>query len=265
MALVGRSAFQARAVVLGAMFVLGAFQILLIAQAVTIEASQGFGRLADLIPGFLQRGLGTQALLLATFKGTVTFGYFHPVVVCLISLMAMYLATEPAHEVESGLVDLVLARSLPRRRLLTRSLLLALGAVVAVVVVMLIGTVVGLRWLAPRSPAPEGSTLLVLAINLIATAWSCAAIGLFIAAGSRRWTTAFTICAAIVIVGYLVDFLAIGWPAIRAVSWFFPFNYFPALYILGGTAWTARDLAVLFTATAVFTALAYWKFEKRDM
>ena len=67
------------------------------------------------------------------------------------------------------------------------------------------------------------------------------------------------------IVGYLVDFLAIGWEPARTVAWFFPFNYFPALKILGGTANPARDLTILAVATAVFTALAYRTFERRDL
>ena len=101
------------------------FQIVIVGQAAEIERTQSFSRMAELLPGFLQRGLGSRAMLLATFKGTVAFGYFHPVVCILIAGLAMYLATEPAHEVESGLVDLELARSVPRHRLLTRSLLLA--------------------------------------------------------------------------------------------------------------------------------------------
>ena len=58
----------------------------------------------------------------------------------------MYLATEPAHEVESGLVDLELARAVPRHRLLTRSLLLALAvAARAPRCVMAAGTWLGAR------------------------------------------------------------------------------------------------------------------------
>ena len=62
-----------------------------------------------------------------------------------------------------------------------------------------------------------------------------------------------------------MDFLAIGWPPARVISWFFPFNYFPALVILGGTSNPWRDLGILATATVAFTALAYWRFEKRDV
>ena len=264
-ALVGRSVAQARLVLLGATAVFFVFQFLLIAHAAEIERSQAFGKIADLVPGFLQRGLGAQALALATFKGSVAFGYFHPVIVCAVSLIAIYIATEPAHDVESGLVDLVLARAVPRHRLLTRSLLLAMGASAGLTAWMLLGTYVGLRTLAPEFAWPSFALLSLLAIHLVAVAWCCAAIGLLAAASAKRWTTAFTIGAAVVIVGYLVDFLAIGWRPARVIAWAFPFNYYPALLIVGGTAKPLVDLSILAAATTVFTALAYWRFERRDL
>lgn len=263
--LVRRSAAQARLILIGAMIIFFVFQLLLILHAADIERAQAFGRVAELVPGFLQRGLGAQAMLLATFKGSVSFGYFHPVILCALSLIAVYVATEPAHEVEAGLVDVVLARSVPRRRVLTRSLLLAIGATVAITACMLLGTFIGLNLFASAFVWPNTRLLVLLVLHLLAVTWCCASIGLFAAASARRWNTAFSIGAAVVCVGYLIDFLAIGWRPARVLAWAFPFNYYPALLILGGTANTVRDLGILFTATAVFTALAYWKFERRDL
>lgn len=264
-ALVQRSVAQSRLILLGAMAIFFVFQVLLIAHAAEIERSQAFGRVAELMPGFLQRGLGAQAMALATFKGSVAFGYFHPIIVCAVSLIAVYLATEPAHEVEAGLVDLVLARAVPRHRVITRSLLLAMGAAAGLTMLMVSGTYVGLRALAPELTGPSLRLLLLLALHLIAVAWCCASIGLLVAASVTRWTTAFTIGAAVVVVGYLIDFVAIGWPPARIIAWAFPFNYYPALLIIGGTAHTLRDLSILFGATAAFAAVAYWQFQRRDL
>ena len=264
-ALVLRSAVQARYVVGGAITVFFVFQFLVIGQAVEIERANAFGRLQEFIPEFLQRGFGAQAMLLATFRGTVSAGYFHPAVVCILSLVAIYLATEPAYDSESGRVDLMLARSLPRRRLITRSLLAMLLAVAAIVLCMLGGTATGIALIAAGDASIEFRLVLTLAVHLVMVAWCCGAIGLFFGSISRRWTTAFTSGAAIVVIGYLIDFLAIGWPAIRPVSWLFPFNYYPALSILAGSSTMARNLAILGSATVVFTVLAYWRFERRDL
>ena len=112
-ALIRRSAAQMRYAVLGSLVLTFVMQLVLVGQAVSIQESQSFANVASLIPNFIGRGLGSEALLLASFKGTVMLGYFHPLLCVLIPAVAMYAATEPAHEVESGLVDLV--RGLGRR------------------------------------------------------------------------------------------------------------------------------------------------------
>lgn len=261
-----RSASQARALLLGALALLFGFQLLIVAQALEIERTQSFGRLADLVPGFLQRGLGSKAMLLATFKGSVSFGYFHPVVCLLLAMLAIYLLTEPAHEIESGLVDLELARSVPRHRLLTRSLLLAGAAVIAAVVLMFLGTSLGGRIFgAGGFDLPSVDVRVRLLAHLAAVAACLGSFALLVAACSDRWMTAFTTAALSTLVLYLLDFLAIGWAPVRGIAWISPFHYYPALSIIAGDAPPARNLVVLCSAAAVFTVLAYWQFQRRDL
>ena len=264
--LLRRSAGQAKYVVAACLLLLAGFQLILVAQASSIEQSQAFGTMANLLPGFLQRGLGNTALLLATFKGLVAFGYFHPIVAVMVSILAVYLATEPAHDVESGLVDLVLARSLPRRRLVTRSLILAAGVPVVATVFMRGGTWVGLHaFAAPSSNWPSSDMLLRLQIHLIAVAWCFGAFGLAIGAGARRWSTAFALSTLTTVMLYLLDYLAIGWRPARMISWISPFQYFPAFSIMAGPVPVMKNLGVLLTASLVFSAIAYWRFNRRDL
>jgi ABC-type transport system involved in multi-copper enzyme maturation permease subunit len=265
-ALVVRSASQARYLMLGALTLLWGFQIIIVGQAAEIERTNSFSRMADLLPGFLQRGLGSKALILATFKGTVAFGYFHPVVCILVAGVAMYLATEPAHEVESGLVDIELSRSMPRHRLLTRSLLLSLAALVVAVSVMAAGTWMGARFFAAGDldlPAP-GVRLRLLG-NLLALSWCLAGFALLVATLSRHWMTAFTTVMLTAVIAYMIDFLAIGWRPMETIAWLSPFHYYPALSIIAGDASTGRDIAVLLGAATVFIATAYWQFQRRDL
>jgi hypothetical protein len=62
-----------------------------------------------------------------------------------------------------------------------------------------------------------------------------------------------------------VDFIALGWRPMELVAWLSPFHYFPALSVITGDASTARDVAVLFGASALSSAAAYWQFERRDL
>ncbi len=265
-ALLRRSLAQARYVLAGAGLLLFGFQLIIIGQAAEIERTQSFSRVADLVPAFLQRGLGNRAMLMATFRGTVAFGYFHPVICAILAIVAAYVTTEPAHEVESGLVDLELARSMPRHRLLTRSLLLAAAAVAAALIAMFAGTTLGARLFdAPLAQMPDTRVRLELLANLGAVALCFASFGLWVGAAARRWSTAFTTAALTVVLTYLLDFLAIGWEPMRRIAWISPFHYYPALSIVAGDAGLSRNLLVLLSAAVAFTAAAYVQFQRRDL
>jgi ABC-type transport system involved in multi-copper enzyme maturation permease subunit len=264
--LVWRSAVQARYPILGCMCLLCGFQIVIVGQASALEEAQSFGRMAEFVPAFLQRGLGNRSLLLVSFKGTVGFGYFHPVVCVLISVLAIYIATEPAHEVESGLVDLTLARSVPRHTIITRSLLVVAGVVTMVAVLMFAGTRLGLKLFAsPGFDAPSAGALLLLLVHLAAVAFWFATLGLVVASGARRWSTAFTSAALAAVLLYLMDFLSIGWPPMRTLAWLSPFHYYPALAILAGEPLRWWNLVILWTTAAMFATTAYWRFGRRDL
>jgi ABC-type transport system involved in multi-copper enzyme maturation permease subunit len=265
-ALIRRSAAQARYLLAGALTVLFGFQLIIVGQAAEIQRTQAFGKMADLLPGFLQRGMGSRALLLATFKGTVAFGYFHPLVCIFITVLAMYIGTEPAHEVEAGLVDIELSRPLARHRLLTRSLLLGAAAVTTALVLMFLGTSAG-AWLfdAGALGLPSASIRLRLMLHLAGVAACFGGYALWLAAMSRRWSTAFTTAVLTALVLYLIDFLSLGWRPMRVFAWASPFHYYRALAIVAGDPMMWRDLGVLFGCGAGFVAAAYWRFSRRDL
>jgi ABC-type transport system involved in multi-copper enzyme maturation permease subunit len=264
--LIGRSATQGRLVVLGCFTVLAGLQVVIVGQAAAIEDTHGFSRMAEFVPAFLQRGLGSKSFLLVTFKGTVAFGYFHPVVAILVSVLAIYFVTEIAHEIESGLVDVTLARPVPRGVIVVRSLVLAAAVVIGAVLLMAAGSRVGLRLLASAAyDAPSASTTAMLLGHLAAVALSFAGIGLAIASHARRWSTAFTVAVLSVVVLYLVDFLAIGWRPMQWVAWISPFHYYPAFSILAGDATGVKNIAILLSAGAVFSAVGCRRFIVRDL
>lgn len=264
--LLRRSAARVRYPLVGCAVLLFALEMIIVGQASEIERTQSFGRMAELIPSFLQRGLGSQALLLASFKGTIAFGYFHPVVMVMVCMLAIFVTTEPAYEVEAGLVDLTLARPVPRHLLVTRSLLLATGAVGVAALLMASGTWIGLRLFAsPRFDAPSPTVVLQLLLHLGSVAACFGAFALAVAARSSRWSTAFTTGALTVAFLYLVDFLAIAWPSVRPLARLSPFHYYPALSILTGDAPPWQNLAILLSATSMLCVFAYWQFSRRDV
>ena len=264
--LLHRSLAQVSRILLAVFALLVGFQVLIVIQASAYEESQSFGRIAELMPGYLQRGLGNLALLLASFPGMVTAGYFHPVIVVMLAMLAIYLATEPAYEVETGLVDVILSRPVPRHHLVTRSLLLMVGTVLSAVLAMAAGTWAGLRLFAdPAWDWPGVHTLARLIAHLAAVALCMGALGLAVAAGAKRRSTAFAMVAVTAVVLYLLAFLAISWAPARAVAWISPFYYYPAVAVLAGVAPRWSNLLVLTSATGILILVAYWRFARREL
>lgn len=265
-ALVRRSAAEMRYVAVVSLALTFLLQLVLVGQAVSIQASQSFASVANLIPNFIGRGLGSDALLLASFKGTVMLGYFHPLPCVLIPAVAMYAATAPAHEVESGLVDLVLARSMPRALVLTRSLTVAVMYAAAAAGSMALGTAVGVFVFdAARYDVPAASLIARLLLHLFAVSCCFAGFGLLAGVSASRWTTAFVTVVLTAVAAYLIDFLSLGWPVFRWAAYLSPYRYYHAFAIASGVARESRDYLVLFGAAAVFTVAAYWQFQRRDL
>jgi ABC-type transport system involved in multi-copper enzyme maturation permease subunit len=264
--LLRRSVAQTWYLLAAAMLVLGGFQLVLVAQAAALLETRAYGMLAEYIPAFLQRGIGGDAMLLATFRGTVAFGYFHPIVLIVFAGLTVYYAVESAYEIESGLVDVVLARPFPRRRLLTRSVVLLAAVPVVMAATMALGTWAGLQWFAPDTAEQPGAAAIGrLIVNLIAVTWCVGAMALALATRVRRWSVAFGTVAIGAVVLYLVDFLAIGWPLWRNIAWISPFHYFPALRVFSGSQSMLPDVAVLLVAAMFFVGFSYWQFNRRDL
>jgi ABC-type transport system involved in multi-copper enzyme maturation permease subunit len=136
----------------------------------------------------------------------------------------------------------------------------------AAVLLMFAGTRLGLLLFAsPRFDAPSVAVSAKLLVHLAAVALCFGGLGVAIAARARRWSTAFAATALAAVALYLIDFLAIAWPAMGRVSWLSPFHYFPALSILTGEVSPWRNLSLLTAAFLLLSAIGYWRFSRRDL
>jgi hypothetical protein len=240
-----------------------AFQLALVAAAAAIAAERDIASLARVVPGFIQQSLGVALL---TFGGMTTITFFDALLVMLIVQFAVYLASEPAGEVESGLVDLVLARPVPRHWLVTRTLVL-MGASVASLVAMMALTL----WIALVMFGPDGEAwpalrvVVSMAVHLTLIAWCFGAVSLAASGWARRRGSAITAVGVTAVGLYLLDFLATLWRPFRGIAVVSPFHYFRGGEILAGTANTTRDLTVLGAITIAAVAVAYFAFRRRDL
>ncbi len=264
--LVARSLARGARVFSAVAGILAGFQVLLVLVATTFQETRSFELLTGLMPMSVQQSFGPGALMLASFAGMVTFGYFHPIVVLAVIQVGVYAATEPAGEVEWGLFDLELARPVRRSAIVARSLVVALGATTATVVAMAAGTWGGLWVFAPAGAAwPDPHRVLSLAAHLLLLSWVFAAAGLAAGAFARRRGSAFGAVLVATVFLYLMNFIADAWKPAAVLRPYSPFHYYAGFAVANGTAPVARDLGVLATVAVMLTLLAFWRFERRDV
>ena len=92
-ALIVQLLHRVRKFLLAAGVLLAGFQVVLILQANSIQASNSFAKMGDLVPSFARDVLGPSFVMFLTFKGIVCLGYFHPVVMGALVSVSVTLAT----------------------------------------------------------------------------------------------------------------------------------------------------------------------------
>jgi ABC-type transport system involved in multi-copper enzyme maturation permease subunit len=265
-ALVHRSFSRVWAMVAGMSLLVSGLQVLIVLVARSQEEARSYEVLAGLAPRFLQKQFGDALPAFLSFGGIVTFAYFDPVVLLMIAVLAVFVASEIASDVEYGHVDLLLARGMTRHAVVTRSLVAMMAVPAAVAAVMVVAGYAALQALAPPGARwPTAATVLDLAGHLVLLAWCFGAIGLAVAAFVRRRLTATGVVGVAAVFLYLLEFLGNAWRPARWAAVLSPFHYCHGAAVVAGQANSAQDYAVLGSATLVATAVAYWRYSARDV
>jgi len=257
-----RTLARHKGLIAGMAAVLAGFQVLLVVIAANLQREGLFSQLAALVPSNIQAALGGS--LIASFGGLLAFGFFHPVVVLGLAVGASYLGSELAGDVETGLVDLVAARPVPRAALVARTLVAIVAASTTIVGLMVVASRASALAVGGAADTPVSATV-ALAVNLLAVTWCCGAAGLAIAAVTRSRAAAAGAAALVFISTYLVNFAAAWWRPARFAARFTPFHYFDAMPIVLGTHDPARDILVLLSASALLVVAALVSYQRRDL
>lgn len=255
----GRLAWMTAALAL----LLAIFQLAIVGTAVSLEGAGDFGRLVDAVPAFVRETIGPA---LGSFAGMTVLVYFEPLVILLMCLFTTYVASELAGDVESGLVDLLLARPVLRAALVTRSVILMTALPGALVLTMGVTNWIGLVLLAPEGAAwPEPRIVGLMMAHLFAVAWCIGGVALGLSASLSRRSAVLALMTLVVVATDMIHTVAAltGWfPILR---WLSPFHYFQGTAIITGTVPAARNMAFLFGVGSAGVAVAYWQFRRRDV
>lgn len=257
---------RVRTLVLTTGFVLGGFQLILIGVAKSIHLSGGFSQLARMLPSFAREVIGPSMATFMSFAGFVCIGYFHLAVMGSLVAMSIALATLPVSEMETGFMDLLLSRPLPRHWIVTRTIAIIILCIAVLLGCLVLGTWIGLETMAPKNAAwPSRSLIGSLVLNLALLLLCWAGIAMAIGAAARRRGAAGAITGLLALIAFLLDYVGRMWKPAQSVAWLSPFRYYESFSLLLGEPIPSRNLIVLGSvATAGFIA-GYWLFSRRDI
>ena len=245
---------------------LAAFQLLLTLVAGSIESSGGFSDFSSLIPDFMRELMGPAFVSLMSFSGIVTVGYFHVAVMGALMGLTIAIATEPAAEIDKGFMDLVLSRPLARPWVIARSIVLLVICSVFVLLMMALGTWIGMKYLAPAGAVgPSVSLIRSLAFNLLLLMLCWGGITLAFSSVSRRRGVAGASAGLLALATFLLDYVARAWEPAESVAWLSPFRYYSPLDLVTGAAFPAKNFWVLGGVAVGGAALAFVFFSRRDI
>lgn len=243
--------------------VLVVFQLFMIVAARGIEQSGQFSQLGALMPAFMREWTNMMA---ASFQGFVLFGYSHPLVQLFLVATAIAIGTEPAGEIESRFIDLLLSRPLPRSAAVNRTVLMLLLAILGALLSMVAATSLGLRMLAPPTATPPAPRVIVsLAVNLGLMVLAWGGIALMVASSSKRRSTAAAICGFLAFAAFVLDFVGRMWQPVSTISRVSPFHYFSPFAMIGGQPLVASDVIVLAVTFLASVAIAHVAYARRDL
>lgn len=218
------------------------------------ELPREFAAFVKLQPGLIPAG---------DVNGYLSLGFYHPLFLVMGSAATVTLGAQAlAGEIDRGTILYLLARPLPRWRVvLSKGLALpAAAAVVAGAALLGLGAgrlLFGLESdVAVFGLVAANAWLLFLALGSVALLGSAAASSTGQAAG---WATTFTL------VSFVVDFLADLWEPARSLEPLSVFTYYDPSAVIASKQLPPGDLAFLLAVTVLSTLLAIGVFSRRDV
>ena len=218
-----------------------------------------FAELLELYPAEITAFIG-DITSMATPEGWVSIEFFSymPLILGIFGVL-MGSGLLVSHE-ESGTLDLIMAHPVSRTALFMGRLLAFVTATVAILVITWLGFIVSMTW--SSIDIGWGRMWLPL-LSLLAELLLFGTISLFLSMLLPSRRLAATTAGLLLVASFFITGLAKLNEALESVAKLSPLNYYQtqeAFQGLNGT-W----LAGLLAAMVLFAALAWWRFQRRDI
>ncbi len=226
-----------------------------------------FGQMVNLefIQDILKVLLGTEMEGAIGLQAMTSIPWVHPVVLALIWAHAIVLCTRlPAEEIDRGTIGVLLALPVSRTRVYLCDSVVWSGAGFFVVMMGLVGSLVGTRFVAPELRSDPGA-LVIVVIYLFCLYLTVAGVTCLVSSLSDRRSRAVSVVFAIVLLSFLLNFLAQFWGPAKSVAFLSVLNYYRPLYVLRDSSWPVADMLTLLAVGVVFWLAGMLIFARRDI
>lgn len=248
-----------------ALVVVGLMQLLIFTMVSQLEIVSVLQVFLAQLPAAVRETLGEELLAQASIAGVVAFGYNHPLVLALMSILAVVLpAKHIAGEIETGTMESIL--SLPVKRI---SIVLSLWLFSALALFLVLsgawlGTFMGTVIFQKGDVLPFVNVFRI-GFNLWLLMMTINAYTFLISAYSREGGRASLGAGGLTLFFYFLNLIAGIWPAIGFLRPFSVFHYYRPAQIMAGEGGLAENLAVLGALAVVASAIAMRRIVTRDI
>jgi ABC-2 type transport system permease protein len=262
--LLARNIRHHRILMIALLIMMALLELLIVWIAGHIENGPGIRELLEqVLPLGMRQLFGSQIGLLS-FTGLAGFGFQHPLALAGAIAFVILVATIPAGEQESGFLDLVMARPVPRSSYFLAVLASLLLGAFLFPLAPLCGLSVGLGILS-NPVEVEWSRYLPSAMGLCCLLLSISGYTLLLTSFARRRGTAAAQATGLTLLFYWIDLLSLVWKPMASIAWISPFHYFKPMQSVIANAAPFDQYAVLLGIFAVTSTLAYLLFRRRDL
>jgi len=219
----------------------------------------------EIMPGFMKNAIGGDILEVGNITGFIAIGYQHPLVLTFYMIFAVCVPTGLlAGHVQSGTMELILSRSVTKNQVYICACILTLVGMLALVMVMFTGTVVGTNICDYEQ---EISLWPFFRASIVGGLLSGAAAGVALLAAAlfRNRGRAVGLAMAFFIVHYFIDLIAGWWPRAKFLGPASLFYYVSPSKILFDSAWPIRDMCVLSSVLVLAVVAGGIIWNRRDL
>jgi ABC-type transport system involved in multi-copper enzyme maturation permease subunit len=221
--------------------------------------------LFDRMPSFMTDFIGGDILQVGNVTGFIAIGYQHPLV--LISYMIFAVCTSTGlltGHVQNGTMELILSRSVTKNQVYMCACILTLAGMLAIVMVMFTGTVVGVNI---YDFEQEVSLWPFFKASLVGSLLAGAAAGLSLlaAVSFRSRSKAVGLAITFFIVNDFIYITAEWWPPVEFLGPISLFYYDTPWKILLEPGWPIRDMCVLSSVLVVAVVSGGIIWNRRDL